>query len=149
MKTMIILLLTILATVPQLLSAQTMEKIRFEYDASGNREARLSAKMLKESDTAFNNPVFPPYEAPLLSENNFEIAVHPIPARTHLAISFSGAIPQGFDYILFDQLGKPVIERQGEGNNHRIDMATLQAGVYYLQIKTVNKAIFRYKIVKQ
>lgn len=148
MKTMIIILLALLTAAPHLASAQTMEKITFNYDGTGNREARLKAKMLKESDTAFNNPVFPPYEAPLLSESNFEIAVHPIPAKTHLAISFSGAIPQSFDYILFDQLGKPVAEGHGEGNNHRIDMATLQAGVYYLQIKTENKAVFRYKIVK-
>jgi len=148
MKTMIILLLTILATIPQLLSAQTMEKIRFEYDASGNREARLSAKMLKESDTAFNNPVFPPYENTLLTENTFEINLHPVPTKNHLWVSFNGQVPQSFEYLLFDQLGKPVIEGLGEGANHMIDLTVLQAGVYYLQIKTVNMAIFRYKIVK-
>ncbi|MBU1008590.1 MAG: T9SS type A sorting domain-containing protein [Bacteroidetes bacterium] len=148
MKTMIIFLLSILAIVPNPVDAQSMQKINFSYDETGNREVRIKAIMLNESDTAFNNPVFPPYENPLLSENSFEIAVHPIPAITHLTISFSKAIPQGFDYIMFDQLGKPVAEGHGMGNDHRLEMATYQSGVYYLQIRTADKVMFRYKIVK-
>ena len=72
----------------------------------------------------------------------------PVPTKNHLWVSFNGQVPQSFEYLLFDQLGKPVIEGQGEGANHMIDLTVLQAGVYYLQIKTVNMAIFRYKIVK-
>ena len=149
MKTMIIILLALLTAAPHLAGAQTMEKIKFEYDGSGNREARLKAKMLKESDTAFNNPVFPPHEITVLSESKFDIKVHPVPTEGHLLISLSGDVPTGFDYLFFDQLGKPLLEGRGSGSSHHLDISGLQAGVYYLQVRTDCKAIFRYKILKQ
>jgi hypothetical protein len=149
MKTMIIILLTLLTAAPHLAGAQTMEKIKFEYDESGNRDARLKAKMLKESDTAFTNPVFPPYESTVLIENTFEIKVHPVPTEGYLLISLSGDVPTGFDYLFFDQLGKPLLEGRGSRSSHHLDISGLQAGVYYLQVRTDCKAIFRYKILKQ
>ncbi|MDP3461687.1 MAG: T9SS type A sorting domain-containing protein [Bacteroidales bacterium] len=146
MKTIIIILIALLTILPRLACAQN---ISFIYDESGNRAAKITAKMLKESDTAFTNPVFPPYESTVLIESTFDIKVHPVPTKGYLLISLSGDLPTGFNYLFFDQLGKPLLEGRGSGSSHHLDISGLQAGVYYLQVRTDCKAIFRYKILKQ
>jgi hypothetical protein len=74
----------------------------------------------------------------LLPHNRAEefISVYPVPAHENLTISFPELMDEVFHFRIFNTLGEQVSARQNNSAPATIDISSLPAGVYYLEVNT-------------
>lgn len=80
-----------------------------------------------------------------IKENMTEIKTYPNPASTFVQVEIAGE-PQLFRYILYNQIGQIVKEGQSE---KKIDVNTLQNGLYVLRVFQKEKLLATEKIMIQ
>lgn len=78
-----------------------------------------------------------------------EISIVPNPASLHTRIDMPGAVATMIsDCIIFDNLGKRVLQIQIDGPQKEIDLSTLHSGMYYLRFRTNEGRSFVKKLIK-
>ncbi|WP_051291284.1 pectinesterase family protein [Pedobacter glucosidilyticus] len=90
---------------------------------------------------------YSPIEAVDITNN--QIIIYPNPVSSELAISHLGAKAVG-KLSIFNSLGKEVLKIDGlkSENQTKVDVSTLQSGVYFIQLY-IGKEIFTSKFIKQ
>jgi len=79
-------------------------------------------------------------------DENFHLKIYPNPVNEALNVSFALNNAQTVSFIMYDALGRIVNRYQqqffDEGNNkHQINVAKLNSGIYYIELKTNTSSI--------
>lgn len=72
------------------------------------------------------------------SDNSKSISIFPIPVTEILTLEFHQTFPNVIDLILFNSLGQIVLQKEQvsiQNNQVQLSVSSLQAGLYYIQIK--------------
>jgi hypothetical protein len=80
-----------------------------------------------------------------LTENN--IYVYPNPASDHLTIDFRNKTHLDNEVEIFDVVGKNIIAEKINANSGKINIASLENGIYIMRIKS-NDKVFSKKFIK-
>ncbi len=78
---------------------------------------------------------------------DFRIQINPNPAHDKITLEFSGYLPEPPNIILWDALGRVVLEEQFVFGQHEINILNLPAGFYVLAAE-VHSTIVEQKLVK-
>lgn len=78
---------------------------------------------------------------------NPTLTVYPNPFND--AITISGMLSEGSVFIVTDALGQKVINEKQTTGTKTLNMSKLPAGVYFLQIQSDGKDVYRCKLIKQ
>ena len=84
----------------------------------------------------------------LLSTENFtkeDFQIYPNPVKNNILYVKT---KQNVDYTIYDVLGKKVLKGQLTKNNSKINLSTINKGVYIIQLKTRDESVTK-KVVKQ
>lgn len=80
--------------------------------------------------------------------DNFDVLIYPNPTQNNINIKFNSAVQNNLNYELFDIQGRIIRSQRVEFNNTTISLSTLPASIYMLQIKSDNKILKTFKIIK-
>jgi hypothetical protein len=82
------------------------------------------------------------------SENNLETKVFPNPFSNEINIVSVSALPEKFQYRIFDNSGRVCLEGKMENENKRLDVSSLESGIYFLELFSTDEKISILKIIK-
>jgi hypothetical protein len=92
------------------------------------------------------------YDSETLSNSeptvNFEVLIYPNPTKNDINIKVNSSVQNNLNYELFDIQGRIIHSQRVEFDNTKISLSTLPASIYLLQIKSDNKILKTFKIIK-
>lgn len=80
------------------------------------------------------------------SNEHFEINVYPIPAKTSIYVRSNTALLESLSYLLIDLNGRVI--QQGTHNSEKIDVSTINKGIYVLKLKAEQEIITKKVIIE-
>lgn len=73
--------------------------------------------------------------------------VYPVPSNNLVYVNFENDATSSFNLTIFNTVGQAVLNQTGTGNNHQLDITTLENGIYFIEVKT-ELGISKVKIIK-
>lgn len=140
------LVLACLALLPTVASAQ--DRIRYVYDAAGNRVRREAAVSVQKAMARRQSVISEETSQPdMLRERSIRIGPNPTDGLLRASISGDGENGECSLYVYTPQ-GVLILAKQVKDGSTDIDITNCPAGVYLVKI-TVNNSSTTWKIVKK
>jgi hypothetical protein len=114
------------------------------YDSIGNYNVTLSASFCSYSDTIEKTIILTGFEE---YKNPSKMTVFPNPAKENLTVNTQISL-SGTQFIIYDCIGKPILQGIFSGKNNSINIQDLQGGVYFLKIQEKDSTAQVLKFVK-
>ncbi len=73
--------------------------------------------------------------------------VYPIPSNNLVNVNFENDPNSSFDLTIYNTVGQVILTQTGTGNNHQLDITTLENGIYFIEVKT-ELGVSKVKIIK-
>ncbi len=125
------------------------QNIKFNYDACGNRVAKIMVS--KETKTTIADSLLPNVikDEPKLVLPDFTIAISPNPTNNFIQVHFDGLNnDMDADAFLFTAKAELISSFQLKANEQTIDLSNFTPGVYFLKVRVGGK-VESWKIIKQ
>jgi len=115
---------------------------------------QVAFRNVMEGYAAITEGVQQPYEITIVTALNepliqeFDISVYPNPTIDFLTINIKNNQTKGLSFMLFDELGKFIIQGMLDDVSGKIPMQTYRPAVYFLQLIKNDKTLNIFKIIK-
>ncbi|MCF8245777.1 MAG: T9SS type A sorting domain-containing protein [Saprospiraceae bacterium] len=70
-----------------------------------------------------------------LDEQPYAVSLSPNPCRDALTVAFPGPVPRQAHLLLYDGLGRPVLERRLPAASNGLDVGSLPPGLYFYEVR--------------